>query len=338
MNTPGRLTIGQQILIKLLKKFPEAPTKTLGNIAFRENPEVFMSAETARSSLRRLRNACGKDDPCKSTTEFYRPKGKPGDPFLRLPKPQDRIWTWKPLLIAGPQKMLILSDIHLPFHDEDALRVALKYGKDHRADMILLNGDTADAHAVSHWQTDPRERRFAEEHKAVVGFLELLREVFPKARIIYKQGNHEERYLRYMQVKAPEFLGIEAFDFKTLFALDRLGIEYVDGQDLIRVGHLNFLHGHEYRFAISNPVNPARGLFLRAKSHTVCGHFHQSSQHSERTLEDKTVTTWSTGCLCDLHPLYRSLNNWNHGFSFVQIDSVGRFEVSNLRIIGGKVY
>jgi hypothetical protein len=98
------------------------------------------------------------------------------------------------------------------------------------------------------------------------------------------------------------------------------------------------LHGHEYRFPITNPVNPARGLFLRAKALAMCFHFHQTSQHSERNLAGKIMSTWSIGGLMDLHPDYRPLNNWNHGFAIVPFNSSGEFEVESYRIIGGKAY
>jgi hypothetical protein len=139
-------------------------------------------------------------------------------------------------------------------------------------------------------------------------------------------------------LKCPELLGIPDFDWSSIFSLDEQGIELVDGKRPTRLGKLNVIHGHEYRFQISNPVNPARGFFLRAKSHVLGGHFHQTSSHSEKSIENKVVTTFSTGCLSNLHPEYRPLNNWNSGFAFVQVEANGAFHVDNLRIIDGEVY
>jgi len=168
--------------------------------------------------------------------------------------------------------------------------------------------------------------------------LATLREGFPKARLVYKLGNHEERYERYMSVKAPELLGVAEFETQHLLGFANLGVGLVRDKRPIRLGKLNVVHGHEYSFPIANPVNPARGYFLRAKTHCLGGHLHQSSQHSEKNLEGKVVSTWSTGCLCDLHPDYRPLNNWNHGFAFVEIDKAGAFHVENLKLIDGEIY
>ena len=53
---------------------------------------------------------------------------------------------------------------------------------------------------------------------------------------------------------------------------------------------------------------------------------------------DELLTTWSFGCLCDLHPDWNPFGNWNWGFAFVNIEEDGNFEVVNRRILSsGKV-
>ena len=106
----------------------------------------------------------------------------------------------------------------------------------------------------------------------------------------------------------------------------------------LAVGKLYLIHGHEYKFSISNPVNPARGLFLRAKTLAATSHFHQTSQHSERDLTGKVVSTWSIGCACNLRPSYSPINNWNHGFAICDLQADGSFVLANLRVIDGRVY
>ena len=39
---------------------------------------------------------------------------------------------------------LVLSDIHLPYQDNEAVRLALKYGKEQGVNHIILNGDIID--------------------------------------------------------------------------------------------------------------------------------------------------------------------------------------------------
>ena len=184
---------------------------------------------------------------------------------------------------------------------------------------------------------DPKKRDFKFELDTLKAFVEVIKKEL-NCKIFFKIGNHEERYQAYLRLKAPELLGIPDFEWQSVFGLQDMRIEMVDGKRPIRLGKLNIIHGHEYTFNISNPVNPARGLFLRCKTHVLGSHFHQTSQHSERSLEQHVISGWSTGCLCDLHPEYRPLQNWNHGFAFVTVDKSGAFHVENLRIIDGRVW
>lgn len=331
------MTYQQTVISGLINKFPNAGSRTIARIAYRENKELFPDEEAARTAVRRARGNQG--DKKRHLAIKPRPNGSCRDTFGALPKPREHFRSgWGAVQFGGPLRALILADVHIPYHDSTATAAALDYGKERQADFVLLNGDIADCYAQSFWETDPRERDFPAEIEAVKQFLGTVRSMFPKARIVYKLGNHEERHIRYLMRKAPELLGVADFEFESVFGLKPLGIQLIGGMRPIRLGKLNVIHGHEYRFSISNPVNPARGFFLRAKTHCLGGHLHQSSQHSEKNLEQKVVSTWSTGCLCDLHPEYRPLNGWNHGFAFVEVDTDGVFNVQNLKIIDGKTY
>ena len=53
-------------------------------------------------------------------------------------------------------------------------------------------------------------------------------------------------------------------------------------------------------------------------------------------MNGKITTTWSLGCLSELHPQYAPLNKWNNGFAIVDIDG-RKFDVRNKRILNGEV-
>ena len=96
------------------------------------------------------------------------------------------------------KNVLILSDVHLPYHHIPALNEAIEYGLQKKIDSILLNGDILDCYMLSKFQPDPRQRNFGQEIICFQEFIRLLQSVFPKAEIFYKLGNHEERYERIM--------------------------------------------------------------------------------------------------------------------------------------------
>jgi len=243
---------------------------------------------------------------------------------------------WGKVALRGVKRVLILADVHLPFTDDDAFYAALQYGKDHGADCILLNGDFMDFYQASYHERNPLERNMAHERKLGMDTLAYIRQEFPGAQIVWKEGNHEERWRRYIWQKAPEVYGIEAFDIPHLMKLDRWNVRWVDRKRPITVGKLNVIHGHEYQGGMSGPVNPARTLFLKARAPAICGHHHKTAEHSGRTINDKLISCWSTGWL-GRRAHYSPLNDWNHGFALVDLTGEDDFTVHNKRIYEGRV-
>ena len=317
-------------------KYPNTKTHTLARMLYDENRALYNSVEHARSTIRRIRGALGKQNRSrvKAVPELRRPHGSGHDTFPPIPKPRTHFDTHDAAELSG-SKFLILSDIHSPYHDAKALEAALQYGRENKANHIVLNGDTFDCYSQSFWQTDPRKRDLAGEIHEGRELLAAIRARFPRAKITFKMGNHEERWDRYLQVKAPELLGVEEFAYENIMQLDAHRMDFVTNKRVCKVGDLAVIHGHEYRFNISNPVNPARGFFLRAKASILAGHLHQQSHHTERTINEEFIGAWSTGCLCQLEVEYDPLGaktKWSHGFAFVTVQKSGRFNVRNLGI------
>ena len=49
---------------------------------------------------------------------------------------------------VGSNRILILSDIHLPYQDNEALSIAIDYGIKNGANCVFLNGDTIDMYQL----------------------------------------------------------------------------------------------------------------------------------------------------------------------------------------------
>lgn len=330
-----------KLLESYCSAYPEMPTLSLAKLAYKENPFVWNSIETTRTALRMIRGNIGEEHRAKhNDKQFYRPNQMPKSPFELLPEPLESLDNWERVKIEYT-KALILPDMHIPYYDKVATIAALEYSQKENIDTIILNGDAMDFFSVSFWQKDPRKRDFPQELEMGIQSLEIIKSNFPNAHIVYKLGNHEERYERFMQVKAPELLGQKKdnkFDFKSIMELDRLDITLVDDMKPIMLGKLHIIHGHEFRFAISNPVNPARGVYNRAKDFCLSSHCHQTSEHSESGISGDPVVCWSTGCLSELHPDYMPINKWNHGFAIVKNLGEDEFYVKNKKIVHGKVF
>ena len=78
-------------------------------------------------------------------------------------------------------------------------------------------------------------------------------------------------------------------------------------------------------------------LFTKYKRHVLCGHFHRKSEHLEKIYDGNIVSTFSTGCLCELEPEYFECNNHAHGMAIVEMTG-DNFKVRNISIENGKIY
>lgn len=317
-------------------KHPEMPTAKLARIIYNENNLLFNSVENVRTALRTIegKNGIQKRNELKNKySEFYR-ENRPSNPY-NLPNSDETIYH--PFIIKGYKKVGILSDIHLPYHNLDALTEALTYLKENKVDAVLLNGDTIDCHQLSNYLKDPKKRDFKYELDSLKRFFEILDTVL-KCKIFFKIGNHEARYEHFLMQKAGELIGVEEFEFSNIIKAREKGIDVITSNQYMKLNDLNGLHGHEYKGGISAPVNIARGLYLRGKVSAFQGHNHQTSEHTECDMDGKITTTWSIGCLSELNPAYMPLNKWNHGFAMVELDENGKdYKFHNKRIFKGKI-
>lgn len=329
-------SIATKVAREYRSKYQKLPTLSLARVLVKENQELYKDVEQARFLLRRIEGKAGdKHRKALNNKSLVVTEDRPRNPY-NLPDSEEQ--EFAPYKIPKEcKRILLLSDIHIPYHSIDAVTLALDYGKKKKVDTIILNGDVIDFYQLSRFEKDPRKRSFAHEIEATKSFLQTLRKQFPQAKIIYKCGNHDVRLQKYLMVKAPELLGVAEFELPQLLKFREIGITWVEDKTIMKLKKLNIIHGHEFSAGFIAPVNIARGLFLKANAIAIQGHNHQTSENTVTTLDGDMITTWSTGCLCELHPAYMPFNKWNHGFADILVEG-GTFEVFNKRIKNGKVF
>lgn len=310
----------KEIILTALNNFPTLPIRTIARHILAEYGEYFDGdIEKIRHSIRYY---TGKEG------ESHREANK--NIIKRGPVQMPLTWRRKRTpwyLDAG--KWLVLADVHVPYHEPKALIAAVEYGKKAGVDHVLLNGDMQDCASITHWPKTTK-RNFDKELTVFIQFLDWLCQELPYP-MIYKPGNHEYWLPRYYANKAPELIGLPLLAMETILNLEARGIEFIEYKQLVMAGKLPILHGDEYKF--SSPINPARGLFLKTHSWGMCGHFHKTSEHPARDVFGTLLTSWSTGCLCDLSPDYAPYGDANWGFAIVTVKPNGDFLVDNRRIL-----
>jgi predicted phosphodiesterase len=232
------------------------------------------------------------------------------------------------------KKIGILSDIHFPYHDLQALTCAIKHLKEQEIDCLYLNGDIQDFYSISRHEKEKDMRDFKREVDMNRDFLQRLRDIFRTIPIYYKLGNHENRFARSLQLQAEEFAQLHDLQFDVFFRLDKLGITMVEDWQGMEMGDLLVLHGHELYGG--GGVNPSQNLFNKTICNTLIGHVHRTSATQKKTGFKEFINTYSTGCLTLLSPKYMPFSMHNHGFAIVEIEN-GKSHVQNIQIRDGKI-
>ncbi len=179
----------------LLKANPDAPSKTLARVAFEKKPELFGTFQRAYGIVRYYNGTKGNANRAKkSSQKIHR------EPQLKITKypsvaasiPDSWCDTgWGPVEIDSDDRIAVLCDVHIPYHDKTAVEVAIRDIRKYNPSIVLLGGDVTDNYKESRWEQDPTMRPFTDEVFVARKFLEAIRSWFPKARIIYKEGNHD---------------------------------------------------------------------------------------------------------------------------------------------------
>ena len=313
-----------------VRKYHHLPSRTLARLLFAEHPTIG-TVELFRNAIRQRRGTMGQLNRAKmrDRVEWNAEENK-----YRLPSSHAR--AWEPHVLTGVKSALIIGDLHIPYHIPQAIEAAFETGLKEKVDTIIVNGDAWDCHRMSRFLIDPKSARTEEEYESVLQFKDVLEDVFPEAKVIWKIGNHDARLETYIAANVPEIAALKIFRWEDVLHAGP-NMVVVPHKKPIKMGDLWVLHGDEWRNT-GTAVNPARGAYLRVKECCIHMHNHQAVSHTETSISGRLVQVWSVGCCCELHPYWLPINNWMWGHAIVRMDSDGAFEVENKKIVKGKVY
>lgn len=336
------MTPKQKLIQEYLEKYNGLPIHQIARRIWEDYPHLFNSVEHIRSNIRNNIGKNGKVSRQKRQARINMENGigqnnkdiiaKWGLVKSKSAKKE----TFK--IPTNFDKILWISDIHFPNHDEVALTTALEYGYNHGANCIIIGGDLLDNSPFTRFLTPPNKLAAREYFDMAIDFLQSLRKNFPDALIIYMEGNHDRWYTDWLIKNCAVVFDDPYYQLEARLGLDALGIRFLRENVMVKAGKLPMLHGHTIVRGVFAPVNAARGAYIRSKSNLLIGHTHQVSMHSEKDINGKATKTWSTGCLCTLAPGYDPHNTkHSHGFAFITTEANGDFTVNNFEILNGQI-
>lgn len=310
------------------RKYPEKSTKAIAELLAAKYDHIFETYEHARSAVRYYRGEHSKKaDPSQIVQRDFRPM-----------LPTEDAEDYKPFILEGVSKIGIISDIHIPNHRNRELNIALQKFDEIGVDCIIINGDLLDNTPYTKFLTPPDKKDARRYLNMAEEFLQMLRNAYPDARIIWAEGNHDFWYYQYLMRKAPELYGDPYYHLQHRLKLADKFIEFIPQTSYIMAGKLAICHGHYLIRGIFTPVSAARTVMMKAKVPCIIGHVHKTSEFTQTDLHGQIVTTWSTGCLCTLTPDYQPMGgDANYGFASVMLEEDGNFHVNNYRIHNGQI-
>lgn len=234
------------------------------------------------------------------------------------------------------KKVVFVSDIHAPFHDEKAVSACISFVKYWKPTELVFMGDVVDFYAISRFNKDPnRALKLQEELDSAHEILKRFCEVAPQAKKTFLKGNHEARLQKYLWSTAPELANLRSNSVPEQLKLNELGIEYIENGKITKNGCV-IKHGNIVRkFAGYS----AKGEFENCGISGVSAHTHRLGQYYH-THEGGMFTWIECGCLCDMNAEYMEgkVANWQHGFGigFYKNSGSTRFNTTLVPIVNGK--
>ncbi len=178
----GKPTLKNKIVREYIIKFPNTANAALARKILKEHPLEFDNTENIRFIIRYVTGSTGEKVKKKLVDKsLIREHRKSNDYML----PQSYANDFTPYEIKQ-SRILIISDLHFPYQNNEAITLALDYGKEKKVDCIILNGDVFDFSLISKHERDWRHRDIPQEFEAVKSFFYLLRLHFPQTKIFYK--------------------------------------------------------------------------------------------------------------------------------------------------------
>jgi hypothetical protein len=219
------------------------------------------------------------------------------------------------------KKIVIVSDMQIPYHDPVAIRNVVAFIKRFKPDQVITIGDEIDLPQVSRWTEGTPgwyEQTLASDRDATV---EILWDLQVTDMI---RSNHTDRLYNVIMKKIPAFLALPELKFEKFMKLDELGIKF-HRKPLEFAPDWIAIHGDE------GSVKPTPGLTAldSARKHgksVVCGHTHRAGQsaftEASGGVLGRVLRGVEVGNLMDFKKAgyTRGVANWQQAFAVFYVD------------------
>lgn len=210
----------------------------------------------------------------------------------------------------GVSKTLILTDLHIPFHREETIiDIILKHRDE--IDTIILGGDIVDCEGISSFPKEIR-KPMIQEMEIAYKFLKRIDRLTPEIKKIMIWGNHEYRYVRYLENKGNELNPFHSLNILEEIANGFTKFDRTNNKKTVYpplsdnfvvvdkwfVQHGDMIVAHPKNFSKINlrtAVTTVDHFLARGMKFNTCGIGHT---HKQGTTMRNGIWTIEFGCLC----------------------------------------
>lgn len=233
--------------------------------------------------------------------------------------------------IRNTGRVVVVSDLQIPYHDRKALENVLSFTTDFQPDALVNVGDDVDSPEVSHWNKDSageyaRTLQASLDQTAAVHAR--FREAIGDKPYLLSRSNHGDRLQKYVNRYAPALSDLRALRLEELAGYQAAGIEYRRKPFSVAPGWV-CAHGDEG--TLSRVAGRTAGLLSEKWGvSVVCGHTHRagiiSKTYGLNGKVSKQVTGMEAGHLMNLQSagyLSAGSADWQSAFALLYV-SQGR--------------
>lgn len=240
-------------------------------------------------------------------------------------------------------KAIVIPDPQTPYEDAIAMSIVERYMDDHKWDYLIYLGDFLDYFTISKFNDGKPGaiegrtimKELAHGKRVLERQIAIVRKKNPKCRVIFIEGNHENRAYQWVD-KFPHLKGI--IEPENFLEFKKNKVEYIRAWsegETFNVGKAYFTHGNYTN------IHHAKKMVEAYEENIFYGHTHDCNSYNKTAKgTGKTKVGQSMGCLCaypkDVDYTKGGAKNWQLAFGVFHFFPSGHFNYYMPRIFDDK--
>ena len=326
----------EKLICEYIEANQDAPSRAIARKLTIDYPLMFPNLEGARLMIRRKRGSTGEKEANHRKNSGKKIYKNPEKTLYIYPEPElDELQPY--IIPMAYNRMGWISDQHYPKNCNKTIETAYNDFEDKGVNLIILGGDLMDMADYGKFPVKPHARGDIERwFNKAERYLEMTRERFPNALIIFLEGNHDAWYKKWLWRQAKQLAGDPYYSLEERLHLSDYKITFCPEIQLVKYADYNLFHGHQLLKGGALDTVSKR-LNAKINSNAICGHMHYSGMFSNTDIDGNITTTIHVaGASSTQNPSYMPFGGKSRkGYITAEIID-NKLEVTNIWLNGSK--